>query len=224
LEALLSWIPDIGHARCSEHQPYVAEECELVAWFRRLWRGGGGGPEPSEQQTGELLDQYHRRASIADGGQMIIAPGKVLDNIAHAMERVDVDIATPISIEEDVATVNELLTLVDNLKLGPTLAVHTVNTALKIMAARYPDDLVRTPLPPEYDLRNVSPIEIDDRVHDIAKTIFNLRSSREEDLSEDDVSATLRSLDVPDQMTVFVALFYMFGTKVGALKNRTGIE
>jgi hypothetical protein len=29
---------------------------------------------------------------------------------------------------------------------------------------------------------------------------------------------------VAGQMQVFVTLFYMFGTKVGAIKHRTGIE
>jgi hypothetical protein len=28
---------------------------------------------------------------------------------------------------------------------------------------------------------------------------------------------------VPDQMELFVTLFYMYGTKVGAMKHRTGI-
>ena len=36
--------------------------------------------------------------------------------------------------------------------------------------------------------------------------------------------ADLAPLDVPDQMTVFIALFCMFGTKVGAIKTANGIE
>ncbi len=31
-------------------------------------------------------------------------------------------------------------------------------------------------------------------------------------------------LDAADLMQIFVTLFYMFGTKIGAIKYRTGIE
>jgi hypothetical protein len=34
----------------------------------------------------------------------------------------------------------------------------------------------------------------------------------------------MESLAWADQVQVFVALFYMFGSKVGAIKYRTGIE
>lgn len=196
-----------------------------MAWFRRLWRSRrDGGPDPDEQQARELLDQYHRRASLRDGERILIAPGKVMENIAVAMERVDLDIATEISIEEDVATVDELMNLVGDLGLGPTLAVHVVNNAMRIMSARYPDDLVDRPLPPEYDLRLLTPMTMSDHVHDIAMGIFNRRTTRTVDLTEDDVAEDLAPLDVPDQMTVFVTLFCMYGTKVGAMKTATGIE
>lgn len=196
-----------------------------MAWFRRLWRSRrGGAPDPNEQQARELLDQYHQRASLRDGERILIAPGKVMENIAVAMERVDLDIATEISIEEDVATVDELMNMVGDLGLGPTLAVHVVNNAMRIMSARYPDDLVDRPLPPGYDLRLLTPMTMSDHVHDVAMGIFNRRTTREVDLTDEDVAEDLAPLDVPDQMTVFVALFCMYGTKVGAMKTATGIE
>ena len=154
---------------------------------------------------------------------MIIQPGKVLDNITEAMERVDLDITTEVSIEEDVVAVDELMNLIQNLRLGPTLAVHVVNTAMRIMSARYPAELVRTPLPPEYDLRKILALNITDQQHNIAKTIFNQRTTSATDLTEEDVAGELEPLTVPDQMELFVTLFYMYGTKVGAIKHRTGI-
>jgi hypothetical protein len=69
----------------------------------------------------------------------------------------------PISIEDDVATVDELLNLVENLRMGPLLAVH------------------------------------------------------------DDIASEFVPLDVPEQTTVFVALYYTFGTEIGAMKRRIGI-
>jgi len=53
---------------------------------------------------------------------MLIEPGKVLANIALAMERVDTDINTPISIEDDVAPVDELMSLAQ-IGFGASLAV-----------------------------------------------------------------------------------------------------
>jgi hypothetical protein len=40
----------------------------------------------------------------------------------------------------------------------------------------------------------------------------------------DDVVVELEPLDVAGQLEVFVALFYLCGTKIGAMKHRTGIE
>lgn len=194
-------------------------------WFRRRRNRNNDADDGEErQQVSELLDQFHPRASMRGGEQMLNAPGKVLENIAFSMERVDTDINTPISIEEDVATVDELLNLVENLRMGPLLAVHVVNTALRIMEARYPAELVHRPLPPDYDLRVIAPLTLTDREHDTAKAIFNMRTTRSNDVTEDDIASEFAPLDVPEQMTVFVALYYMFGTKVGAMKRRTGIE
>jgi hypothetical protein len=190
---------------------------------RRKPRKPGPGQDP-QQAPDELLDPYHPRASTSDGDRLIMIPGKVLSNIAFAMERVDTDINTPVSIEEDVATVEELVGMVSDLQLGPTLAVHVVNTAMRIMSARYPAELARRPLPPEYDLRKLFPLQaITDQQHEIAKTIFNRRATSTTDLAEDDVPE-VAALDVPGQVQVFVALFYMYGSKVGAMKHRTGIE
>ena len=50
-----------------------------------------------------MLNPYHQRASVSEDDRMLIEPGKVLANIALAMERVDTDISTPVSIEDDVA-------------------------------------------------------------------------------------------------------------------------
>jgi hypothetical protein len=155
---------------------------------------------------------------------MMLDPSQVLENIGNAMERVDTDINMPISIEEDVAALGELMAMIQDLLMGPSLMVHVVNTAMRIMSARYPADLATTPLPAEYDLRKIVPLTISDQQHEIAKTIFNRRTTSATDLTEDDVTAELEPLDLAAQLEIFVALFYMFGTKVGAMKYRTGIE
>jgi hypothetical protein len=193
-----------------------------MSWVSR-WCRDDGSRAADEQAAQELLDDYHPRASVREGDRIMIAPHRSMENIAFAMERIDNDINTSVSLEEDVITVDELEVLIGNMRLGPTLAVHVVNNAMRIMAARYPADLVHNPLPPDYDLRVMGPLMMDDHVHEIAKDIFNLRTVGQLDLTENDIAGKLRDLDVPEQMTVFAAL-YMYGTKVGALKHRTGIE
>ncbi|MEO6083108.1 MAG: hypothetical protein ABIQ18_08375 [Umezawaea sp.] len=135
----------------------------------------------------------------------------------------DLDINTPISIEEDVVPLTELLTLIQTLALGPTLAVHVVNTAMRIMSVRYPEDLVRTPLPSQYDLRKIVPLTMSDREHAIAKALFNRRTASAVDFTEDDIAEDLAPLQANDQLQVFVALFFMYGNKIGAMKYTTGI-
>ena len=142
-----------------------------MAFFRR--RRDRDRDRQAEQESKELFDQYHSRASMSDGDRLLVAPAKVLENVTLAMERVDLDINTPISIEEDVASVPELLTMIDTLRMGPTLAVHVVNTSMPIMNARYPAELVTAPLPPVYDLRQIVSVSLSDLEHDVAKSIFN---------------------------------------------------
>jgi hypothetical protein len=43
----------------------------------------------------------------------------VLENIREAMERLDLDINTAISIEEDVVTLDELLAMIEHMRMGP---------------------------------------------------------------------------------------------------------
>jgi hypothetical protein len=97
------------------------------------------------------------------------------------------------------------------------------NTAMHIMSARYPAELVRKPLPAGFDLRTLIPITMTDQPHEIARTIFNRRTARAADLDEADVPE-MEYLAAADQVQVFVALFFMFGKKVGALKYTTGTD
>ncbi|MBG0569145.1 hypothetical protein [Actinoplanes aureus] len=190
-----------------------------MKWFKRP----GPEPEDDQQAVKELLDRYHHRASISDGDRLLLQPGQVLENIALAMERLDNDINTPISIEQDVVPLGDLLAMVRNLRLGPLLAVHVVNTAMRIMSARYPMELVRRPFPPEFDLRKLHAMTYSDHEHETAKSIFNQRTASAGDLDEPDVAPVLEPLTADQQVQVFTALFFMFGTKVGAMKYRTGI-
>jgi hypothetical protein len=179
--------------------------------------------EQLPQAVSELLDPHHQRASMNADDKIVIEPGKVLENIAWAMERVDTDIETPVSVE-DFLSPEEGWVMVQDFRMGPTLAVHVVNTAMRIMSARYPAKLVRAPLPPEYDLRKLQPFPISDQGHEIAKTVFNRRIASAADLTEDDIAAAMEPLDTHGQTEVFMGLFWMFGTKVGAIKHVTGIK
>ena len=184
-----------------------------MRWFGRK-TGNAGDPDPgAQQQISEFLDRDHPRSSLEDGDQIIVDPGQVLEKIAMTMERVDVDIDTPVSIDDMVST-DELMVLIGTLHLGPVLVVHVANTAIKIMSARYPAELVRRPLPPEYDLRKLlGQLTISDQQHEIAKKIFNQRSISTADLTEDDIAADLEPLGPAEQMAVFGTLFYMYGTQ-----------
>jgi hypothetical protein len=189
------------------------------------WRRSRREPPDEQllQAVSEFVDPYHERASIRAGGKIVVQPGKVLENIEFAMERVDTDIDTTVSIE-DFASPEELWTVVQSFRMGPTLAVQVVNTAMRIMSARYPAELVRAPLPAQYDLREFQPLPVSNEEHEIAKTVFNRRITGTADLTEDDIAAAMEPLDSKGEMEVFMALFLMFGTKVGAIKQVTGID
>ncbi|MFC7535355.1 hypothetical protein [Actinoplanes sp. GCM10030250] len=197
-----------------------------MKWFGRK-RGSDDGDQEARpedlQAVQEMIDPYHSRASIVDGDRLVLQPGQVLSNVALAMERLDNDINTPISIS-DFVTEDELMGMIKNLRLGALLSAHVVNTAMKIMSARYPAELVRRPLPDQYDLRKLHPIRLTDHEHETARTIFNRRTASTADLEPDDLQPALKPMDSSEQMQVFMALFFMFGTKVGAMKYSTGIQ
>jgi hypothetical protein len=90
-----------------------------MRWFRRR----RGSHREQQQTVRELLDQDHPRASVSEGDRITVLPGKVLENIALAMERVDLDINTEISIEEDVVPFDELTALISSMGMGPVLGI-----------------------------------------------------------------------------------------------------
>lgn len=196
-----------------------------MKWFGKKQEPSDEEPGRAEadQRAGEFIDPYHHRASIVEDGRVMLDASQVLENIAQAMERIDNDINTPVSIEEDVASLEELGSMTQ-LHMGSLLMSQVVNTAMRIMLARYPEDLVRTPIPADYDVRNAIPIELDDEEHDLAKKILDRRLSMTEDLDSTDIDEDLASVSWQDQLQVFIALFFMFGNRLGAIKYTTGIE
>ncbi len=177
-----------------------------------------------DRETQELLDPHHHRASVHLGDQLVVDPGQVLANVAMAMERLDLDISTPVTIEDDVATLDELVAMVDHFGKGPALIAHTLNTAARVMNARYPAELVRRPLPHDCDLRRLFHADVDERSQDVARAVFNRRLAAEADVLDTEVEADLDGLTSQQRIEVFEAVFFLYGTKIGALKNRTGIR
>jgi hypothetical protein len=176
------------------------------------------------REAQELLDPHHHRASVHLGDRLVVDPEQVLANVAMAMERLDLDISTPVSIEEDVATLEELVAMVDHFDKGPALIAHALNTAARVMNARYPAELVRHPLPPDCDLRRLFHADVDERSQDVARAVFNQRLAREGDVRETEIAVDLDGLSSEQRIEVFMAVFFLYGTKIGALQNRTGIR
>ncbi|MDX3661364.1 hypothetical protein PV646_29000 [Streptomyces sp. ID05-26A] len=183
-----------------------------------------GEPQYLDREAQELLDPHHHRASLHVGDQFVVDPGQVLDNVAMAMERLDLDTSTPVSIEDDVATLEELVAVVDHFGRGPALVAHTLNTAARVMNARYPAELVRHPLPPDCDLRRLFHADVDERSQDTARALFNQRLARSSDVRDTEIAVDLDELTSQQRIEVFMAVFFLYGTKIGALQNRTGIR
>lgn len=189
-------------------------------WFRSRRRH-----EQDRRATGELLDDHHDRASATGAGdEFLVAPHKVLANIDLAIERLDLDISAHVAIE-DFASPEELMVIVDRLGMGSMLLAHTANTAVRIMLARYPHELVRNAIPPEVDVRTMVPITGTDREHDLARRVLNRRAGSEVELDESTPLPELADgYEPPEVLTAFVLLYALYGVKLNALKQRTGIE
>jgi hypothetical protein len=192
-----------------------------LGWFRSR---KSRRREQERHAARELLDQYHERASLtgSDDG-FVVAPHKVLANIDHALERLDLDINAMVAVE-DFASPEELMVIVDRLRMGSLLFSHTVNTAFRIMLARYPEGLVRAPIPPEYDVRTVVPLTGSDREHELARQVFNHRADAPEPLDEAELLPQLAGYSSPEVLVGFMLLYAMYGLKLNALKQRTGIS
>lgn len=190
-----------------------------MSWFtRRRSRRSRN----ARQATAELLDTYHDRASILDGDDLVVDPGKVLANFELAMERIDNDIDTPVAIN-DFASAEELMSIVHTMSMGPMLLERTLNTAFRIMLNRYPEELVRAPLPPDFDVRKLAPLDLTGDQNELGRSLFNLRARMDADIGSDDVEAEISGCSDFDVVNSFMAVFVIYGLKVGALKSRTGI-
>ncbi|GAA1302149.1 hypothetical protein GCM10009634_61190 [Saccharothrix xinjiangensis] len=184
-------------------------------------------PDPGvygAEEVREFLDPWHPRASVETGrpGQVFVDPERVLDNITLALHRLDVDIDSPPAFEPDTVTVNELSVMLDDLDRAAALVARLVNTAVQLMATRYPEELVRFPLPDTYDLCEADRLVIGAREHDLARDILNQRLGTEVDLHPDDLVERLRPLGPGEQVHLLVALCRMYRHKLVVLKRHTG--
>lgn len=184
-------------------------------------------PDPDvygEAEVREFLDPWHPRASVETDPpeRVFVDPERVLDNITLALHRLDVDIDAPPAFEPDTVTVNELAVMLDDLDRTAALVARLVNIAVQLMAARYPETLVRFPLPDTYDLRDVDRLAIGDREHRLALDILNERLGTDVDLHPDDLVERLRPLGPGEQVHLLVALCRMYRHKLLALKHHTG--
>ncbi|MGZ3145708.1 hypothetical protein ACVDFE_27685 [Lentzea chajnantorensis] len=66
--------------------------------------------------------------------------------------------------------------------------------------------------------------EVDERSQDVARAVFNRRLAEPADVRETEVAVDLDGLTSQQQIEVFMAVFFLYGIKVGALQNRTGIR
>jgi hypothetical protein len=87
---------------------------------------------------------------------------------------------------------------------GPALAVRVVNTARGDHVGPLSFRAGPHPVAPEYDLRELQPLKIDDDQYETAKAISNRRTTSTADLTEDDVTTELEPLPPDGQMQVFV--------------------
>ena len=107
---------------------------------------------------------------------------------------------------------------------GGSASERALNTAARVMNARYPAELVRHPLPPDCDLRRLFHADVDERSQDVARAVFNQRLAQDADVRESQVAVDLDGLSSEQRIEVFMAVFFLYGTKIGALQNRTGIR
>ena len=160
------------------------------------------------------------RASVSDDHTMMVDVGKVLDRMRSALERIDNDLDTPISIE-DVAGLDELAGTMQ-IVTPAVLLCHVTDTAKQIMATRYPLELIATPFPDQYDPRLLTPLQLDDEPCALAKRLFDQRMAVAGDLDPADFGSELSDLELGEAVQVFVALIVMFGHKLSGLKYVTG--
>ncbi|WP_414945578.1 hypothetical protein [Amycolatopsis sp. cmx-11-32] len=152
--------------------------------------------------------------------------GQVLTNIENTMRRLHADINTEVSVDGDLANEKELMVMMGELMMASPLITFLVNTGMQIMTTGgYPAELVTKPLPDHYDITALIPsLKVTQRHHEIAITIFNMRTVSTRDLTEGDVDELLDSLDLAGKIEVFIILFWIWGTKLGAMKNVMGVD
>ncbi|MFI6522601.1 hypothetical protein ACIBF1_44110 [Spirillospora sp. NPDC050679] len=161
-------------------------------------------------------------SSFRSGDRIVVDVTQVFHSVEKAVDRQDRNLDAGISLEEDVASYDEVVAIVQNMMMGPSLAVHVVNSAHKLMLARYPAKLVCHPFEPQFAVATDNmPVPFTAEQQEIAKTLFNRRISSERDLGPSD-APEVEALDAAGQIQIFVILFAMTGDKLAMLKHFTG--
>ncbi len=67
------------------------------------------------------------------------------------------------------------------------------------------------------------PLDLTDHQNELGRSLFNLRAGMDSAIGSDVVEAELTGSSNFDVVSAFMAVFAIYGLKVGAIKSRTGI-
>ncbi|MFC5286565.1 hypothetical protein ACFPM7_05835 [Actinokineospora guangxiensis] len=179
-------------------------------------------PDPDAygvRQLREFLDPWHPRASIESGRieETVVDPQRVLDNVVMALHRLDIDLDSPSVLDPATITTAELAAMLDGDR-APQLIAHVLNTAVRLMASRYPGPAARDPFSHQYDLRHLTPPAVDGDELALARDLFNRRLAAHDDMAPADLAADLAPYDPGGLVRVLAAISVLYCHKLVVLK------
>jgi len=167
-----------------------------------------------------MLDPYSERTLIIEDDRALIQPGRVLENIHHRMERVDLDPTTPWA-PEDLMSQEERVAMFVQLGMGEMLVTETAWYARQVLK-RWPAQFVEHPIAPEARIEMfLKNITIDPADGDVARKVLNRALSSTEHV---ETHPELADLDAEQLMAVWRAVVFWFGIKSGSLHQRASAQ
>lgn len=188
----------------------------------------GDAQEPTAESAEEseatariraMLDPHDYAASAPAGdGALYLAPGQVLDNMRELMERIDQDPQTSWAVE-DVVSFDEMHVMVVQLGYGSMLITETAWTARKILAARWPQDMVEGAIadPARLDMFLDTGLPVLSEEHQqIAKAILNRALASPTEVEE---HPELADLDDASKIPVWIGLMTWYYVKTATIQQ-----
>jgi hypothetical protein len=175
----------------------------------------------TQREIRDLLDPYSERTSVPHPGsdQVIIEPGKIIDNLRDRMDRYAIDPLLDAAVEDFISA--DEVQFLARLSALPVLVHATALQAAKLVHWELPEQMAAYPISPEFDLVKQTGMSFTPVQLETGRKIFNQATANPGAAEDYQSNDELDDLSPGDQAGVFMVVLVCYLIKIAyAAQNR----